>query len=508
MFAHARTHLFAVLAVTLVVGVLAISPQSLWIDEANSAEKAMAPSLGVFWELLVARKGSDLQMPMYMVYLWAWEKAFGHAEWSLRAANLPWLLLGQGLLYLGVAGRDRRLALLVCGLLAVWPMTWVYMDEARPYIVQLAGACAMAGALHRLGAGEPGGRFGDRGAWRLAVAGYVLLVTSSLLGVFYGLAGLLAMVLVAGSGWRSRLSLLATQKGPATLMAAVSVIMAPYYAWTLHVGAEAALMGGTVPQLVAFAGYELAGFSGLGPARLALREHGLDTMLAYWPGLAALAVCWVLLAAGGLRHLITAGIDKRERRDWVILGGVYLGLSVLLMVLLALAKDFRFLGRHCIASVPVLCLFVGMGLRAMMQTGPAWARLAGVGLVVLLTASSLTFRFGVRHVKDDYRGAAGIARSVLAHGGRVWWAADLAAARYYGLVSDELTSATPTRRLVHLLNPWGETLAPLPPPDLVVLSKPDVFDRTGTIAAWLREHPYHLQAQPAAFTCWAPDGAR
>src|ERR1700732_5347342 len=59
----------------LLVGGLAITNQSLWIDEASSAAKAGQNSLAGWWTKLVAEKGSDLQMPFYMFYLWAWCKA-------------------------------------------------------------------------------------------------------------------------------------------------------------------------------------------------------------------------------------------------------------------------------------------------------------------------------------------------------------------------------------------------------------------------------------------------
>ena len=34
-------------------------------------------------------RGSDLQMPLYMLMLWGWEKIFGRPEFALRAMNIP-----------------------------------------------------------------------------------------------------------------------------------------------------------------------------------------------------------------------------------------------------------------------------------------------------------------------------------------------------------------------------------------------------------------------------------
>ena len=83
-----KTLLLLVLG-ALVIGALALTNQSLWIDEGNSAAKALQPSLARWWTTLVAEKGSDLQMPFYMFYLWAWCKAFGTSEIALRSANVP-----------------------------------------------------------------------------------------------------------------------------------------------------------------------------------------------------------------------------------------------------------------------------------------------------------------------------------------------------------------------------------------------------------------------------------
>ena len=54
---------------------------------------------------MVAEKMSDLQMPLYMAYVWGWARLFGAEEWVLRAANLPWFiggLLAYLLLTLGI----------------------------------------------------------------------------------------------------------------------------------------------------------------------------------------------------------------------------------------------------------------------------------------------------------------------------------------------------------------------------------------------------------------------
>src|SRR2546428_4540728 len=54
------TIILVTLALSLLVGAIAISNQSLWIDEAWSASKAMQPSFGSWWATMASDKGSDL----------------------------------------------------------------------------------------------------------------------------------------------------------------------------------------------------------------------------------------------------------------------------------------------------------------------------------------------------------------------------------------------------------------------------------------------------------------
>src|SRR3984957_2783493 len=78
----------------LAVCLIAISSQSFWIDEAFMAGKAAQPTLADWWHMMPKGSGSDLQMPLYMIYMWGFAKIFGLAEWNLRAANIPWFVIG------------------------------------------------------------------------------------------------------------------------------------------------------------------------------------------------------------------------------------------------------------------------------------------------------------------------------------------------------------------------------------------------------------------------------
>ena len=128
------------------IGVIAVSNQSLWIDEGNSAMKAIQPSFVLFWEKMKELSGSDLQMPLYMGLLWAWEKIFGHSEYALRALNIPFFTMSAAV-FLYLLDAERRLKLAFIFLMCFSPMLWVYLDEARPYIFQFFGATSIVVAL-------------------------------------------------------------------------------------------------------------------------------------------------------------------------------------------------------------------------------------------------------------------------------------------------------------------------------------------------------------------------
>ena len=82
------------LGIALLVGFLAIRSDSFWIDEANSAVKATQPDFGSFAAKMKADRGSDLQMPGYMLALWSWEKVFGCSEMALRSLNILFFAAG------------------------------------------------------------------------------------------------------------------------------------------------------------------------------------------------------------------------------------------------------------------------------------------------------------------------------------------------------------------------------------------------------------------------------
>lgn len=484
--------------VVLAISLLAISHQSLWIDEALTAVKARQATLERWWQAMAQEKASDLQMPLYMLYVWGYEKVFGASEWALRAANLPWFVAGVAAFTVVFPPGDRR-RLIAAGLTVGSPFAWYCLDEARPYAMQLGASLMVVGALGHLvrsGAWRPAPTATARPCetWPTALFGFALFVLSgsSLLGMVWAGAGLVALVVLLP---RSRLLTLLRQQRRLWLAAGVGLLaFGAYYLWTLRVGARASATATTGWRNTGFIGYELLGFSGLGPGRLELRSSSLRAFDPFWAGLT-------------LHGLTTAILFGAAVRDWFKSGSARLGVAILacsvptaFILGTGWMAHFRVLGRHFTPCLPALLLVLVTGWAALWRSGRTWARLVLLLYCASTVWSCLALRTAPRHLKDDYRAAAAVARAALAEGRAVWWNAAEAGAQYYRLPAN---AESPTGRAALLLfNPPSVALERLPLPDLVIVSKPDLYDRHGAVGGYVRERGFQATKILPAFTVW------
>ena len=122
-------------------------------------------------------------------------------------------------------------------------------------------------------------------------------------------------------------------------------------------------------------------------------------------------------------------------------------------------------------------------------------------------------RFSPQHRKDDYRAAAALAQVAMAQGQRVWWAADVIGAHYYGLAGEfdvmgELTglhkplACSDLPGAQPIANASTPCLLTLTAPDVVILSKPETFDSKGDIAGYLKAQHFSVVQSLPAFTIW------
>jgi hypothetical protein len=480
----------------LLVCAIAISAQSYWIDEGSTAWKACQPTLGKWWRELMTYKGSDLQMPLYMLFVWGWEKVTGLNEFAMRAGNALWFLLGVIALARALANRPLVRAG-VCLALLVNPFVWYYLDELRPYALQLGASLVVFAALYRLGQKpvEPGP---ERCAVVGLCLGSVLLATGGgLLGMLWtgAFLGAAALSVPKDRGWEL------ARHHWISLGLTFSLLFAGglYYLWTMSVGARAASVGTTDVRNALFIGFELLGFTGLGPGRLAIRTGGLRVFLHWLPLLGIYGLVLLILLAQGWKAL-AASTSRRTRFCWVVAFLLVLGF----ILAVGVVTPFRVLGRHCTPLLVPILFVLGTGLATVLSRGGWPARMIVPLFIGLSLFSDATVRWSERHAKDNYRGAAALGREALARGESVWWNADPQCALVYGV--PVLTAATSPQAAVFIIDPAKGFARTLPRPDLVVASKPDLYDIHGGLAEYLTQAGYHQTAAFTAFTVWRAPG--
>jgi hypothetical protein len=168
-------------------------------------------------------------------------------------------------------------------------------------------------------------------------------------------------------------------------------------------------------------------------------------------------------------------------------------------VLFALATfvSFPFWGRHLAGVLPFVLAGGALALKAERRT----LRVAvAAALICCYVYSSFQLRFDPRHAKDDYRTAAALAQRALVDNKQVWWNADTAAARYYGVPLTKSAGNGTAARV--FMNPDLLAMSKEPLPDLALLTKADVYDQTGAIRKVLETNDFRVTRELQAFSVW------
>jgi len=462
-------------ALALLVGALAVTNQSFWIDEGAAAVKAMQPSLGGWWHSLRSEGNSNLQLLGELFYLWGWVKIFGASEIALRASNIPFLAGAIVALAWGMAPQ-RRTQIAITLLALTNAFLCYYVSEARPYIVLFACASLTVACLFRL-LREPETCW-HSGLWfRLFCVGMIGLCATSLIAVPWALAAMAAVLF--WSGLRETWHGLARFRLSAAILVAALGALGFYYLWTMRLGARASGVGRTGWSNAVFIFYELLGLAGLGPGRLSLRNEGIFALRAYVPGITIGAAAILILFAFSARSLRN---DLTKRR--IVFFLIAVAGPFLLVFAAGIAGHMRLLGRHLTPLLPFLLAGMSVGLSSLLATGKG--RVLAAALLSILLLSAFEIRFAPRHRRDDYRGAAVIARRAVQAHQHVWWLADFDTARYYHVPLD---------------SPLLATSPDLPnnPPDMVIFSKPDIYDPTNVVRPYLQRNDFSVTQVLQAF---------
>ena len=476
------------LVLACAVSSFAIESRSFWIDEANTALHAVQPTF-TSWRMSLSNSlSSDAQMPFFMFYAWAWEKIFGHGEWWLRLSNLPWLVLCL------LAVPRRQTIFLVVFLIS--PFVWYYLDEFRPYLMQISAAMLMFGSLGRL-MEVPGGLPREKYLVATFCLGLLLLSGSSLLGMVWGgaILGMSAMIMDLSRTLQLARKYLLFILPTVLLLSALAL----YFLWAIKKG-DNPTQGTTNIQSTLFCFYEMMGFAGLGPGRAQLHADGVAPLRPFIPLLAFQALVTLCVLVAGAGYVV----QKTPRRIWLWAMTVLLSATLLLLIL-GMVKNFRVLGRHLSPLEPAVLWVLACGVRDLWLRNRYWQAVALV-FILLNLSSALELRFAWRHVKDDYRDAAAVAIAANRQGKQVWWCADGNSGLYYGVPLAPLHQLSAPGQVWEAIDKPLDTLKLLisneTPADVVILSKPEIYDGHRVVCSYLTDHHFLLSQTYPAVTIW------
>ena len=486
---------------TLIMTKLVITDESLWIDELFTQVISNVDSFLQWWNQFGDMETSDRQLPLYYFYMFIWVKIFGYSEYALRMANWPLFLTAEIIIF----WTFRRNLLFVISALtisSIHALLWYYLNEARPYILIYLGSTLVTVTLIQLYFST---RFKDTSlysfpsAW-LFSCGIILLAGGSLIGMPWAGVGIgLGTYMLfkdkeTGKSWliRHRLAIL--------IMLIALLILFVYYSWTLLQGARASAAHETNLKTLAFSAYELIGVSGIGAGRLELREAGTSALSGYVPQL----VFGLMVMLGVFLYSVVNIIGYLKMKDSLLILATLLS-PMLFIFLVGSIMHWRTVGRHYIPLLPSIILIISYGVSTLLADHQIWKKAIALTIIIMMAASAFSMKLP-RHAKDDYKSAAIFTNEALASGHTVWWAASKLGADYYKVPVIKYDCLQPVTEkpegALLVSNLMKGCIESVKFPDLIVLSKPNDFDRYGTIRAVIKRGQFQLEKELPAFTIW------
>ncbi|MFO7871849.1 MAG: hypothetical protein R6V03_10525 [Kiritimatiellia bacterium] len=392
--------------VPLVVLTISISGESFWIDEITTAWLAQQGSFEALRDALRA-SGSETQMPVFVFYIWLWAKVFGTSEIALRAANVPWLIIG-------LLATARLLAQCRCRkssvLLLCLPILGFYMNESRPYVMTFATAVLTVTAIEGIINRSSRGLLASRTDGFYLAVGMFLCAGASMLNMFLVPALVLYTCLrvtgisTPGISSSTQKKIYSIVKGHSISLLFTAVLLSAlgaYYAATFFNRSAVQREGFGVFNL-AVTVYEWLGFGGLGAPRNVLRQISIPQALgSYRETLLLGCFAWVLII---VQCLTSTGRIVKDRVLTASLfalfsGGAMLGLAGIIVPASLWGRHFMFLGPFFLAALARIT-DPGESTGHPLYRRSAFLLLAGVFLLSLARQRCLTI-----YQKAPYREA-------------------------------------------------------------------------------------------------------
>lgn len=485
----------AVGLLAVLVPLIAIDGRSFWIDEFGTWLITQHTGIREWTFAFVNHPYSDGQMPLYHFYMFWWVKAFGGSELAMRLANLPSFAILC--IAIGLAPVSARLRLIWLAVIALHAFLWYYLNEARPYLLLLAGSALACVATMRLFGDAPSQSAKRPLAFDLAlfVVGSTLMVGGSILGALWVGSTLLAIGYVArgniGDLWRAGLTI-----WPVILVCgAISAAILGVALHSFAVGARATQNASFSVGAMVYGFFELLGTAGFGPGRNELRAQSGNLLQVDVS---------VMIAAAAVGAFVVLSAFTRLDRRLVVPVLVAAGLPVLLLAMFGYALHWRAVGRHLSPLLLAITFAYASEISRLLQATAA-KRIAALLLIVGLGLSALSMRFSETQAKDDYADAAAFLRPLLDQSKVAWWVADPTGAAYYGLIQPqqlERKSSVPGDRLVFGAFSDASALIAVARPDVIAYSKPDLYDKSGSVLRYIEASGMRRAAEFPAFAIY------
>lgn len=157
---EARRRLRWYLLGLVVVGLILRLPnytQSVWFDEAYTSKQVLGS-----WFLFLKTNYVDLHPPLYQLFMYLWNSAFGDREIVMRLPSLLCGLIGIVATFrLGERLVGRRAGMVAAALMTVAPVSIWYNISSKQYSAIVLLACCWRYRLSGCSGGGSGGVGGD-----------------------------------------------------------------------------------------------------------------------------------------------------------------------------------------------------------------------------------------------------------------------------------------------------------------------------------------------------------
>jgi hypothetical protein len=498
------------LSASILLSYFSITNQSLWIDEGVTVRLASYPSYSELLHTQLFNTTDDTQshLPFYISYIWGWAKIFGISEVSLRMANFPFLMILLLTIKWGsrVIFNDKW----IWSIALVSPFIWFYMNEARPYIGLMAFS-SLSFISFFIYLTEPTHR--NRLIPWLCLLGVYFASGMVSFNIFLIPLFLLTLLIQYKFNRDKWIIFLKNWLWPILISIPFFIILCTWFVWAVIQRSSGDVIETNLTYIknpgilnVLFSMYEFIGFLGLGPPRNIMRAAPvLNTFSSYVIPLSIGLIGWIV----SFIVIVKSWYHDISGRIAILIKMFCIGIVIIFFI--CLLFHFRFWGRHLAMYFPIF-LFIIIGS---ITDNPGifrnnfHHRLALYLLVAIWLLSSVRLIYLPEYKKDDYRSAVSCAINAAGSMGSILWAADRNCGQYYGLtLFDELTpkriSKVTSSSIAAYAVDWDDekidkAIHSCDYPIVIVIGKPDIHDKYGTLTKFVEESKAQLVASPNAF---------